>query len=85
MLALCIFQETVLMQLREVRLRKQINAGLLARKRRQFGETVTCEPSRFIEELPADDVQWQGGGEDTEGANEERGQETLDSLKSLFG
>ncbi len=56
----------------------------LARKRRQFGETIKCEPSRFIEELPADDLQWQGGDEDEQEANEERGQETLASLKSLF-
>ncbi len=60
-------------------------AMTLALKRRQFGETIPCEPSRFIDELPADDLQWQGGDDETAGANEERGQETLDSLKSLFG
>jgi ATP-dependent DNA helicase Rep len=56
----------------------------MALKRRQFGETVNCEPSRFIAELPQDDLQWQGGGQDTEHANEERGQETLAGLKGLF-
>ena len=64
---------------------RQTLAMTMARKRRQFGETISCEPSRFIEELPADDLQWQGGDEDTAEANEERGQETLASLKSLFG
>ena len=64
---------------------RQTLSMTMARKRRQFGETINCEPSRFIEELPADDLQWQGGDEDTAQANEERGQETLDSLKSLFG
>ena len=54
-------------------------------RRNQFGETIDCEPSRFIEELPADDLQFQGGGEDESQANEERGQETLAGLKSLFG
>jgi ATP-dependent DNA helicase Rep len=59
-------------------------AMTLAMKRRQFGETINCEPSRFIAELPQDDLQWQGGGADTEEANEERGQETLAGLKNLF-
>ncbi|MDH5173532.1 MAG: ATP-dependent DNA helicase Rep, partial [Gammaproteobacteria bacterium] len=57
----------------------------LALKRRQFGETVNCEPSRFLAELPADDLQWQGGDADTAEANEERGKETLAGLKNLFG
>ena len=64
---------------------RQTLSMTMARKRRQFGDTINCEPSRFIEELPADDLQWQGGDEDSAEANEERGQETLASLKSLFG
>jgi ATP-dependent DNA helicase Rep len=56
----------------------------MALKRRQFGETLNCEPSRFIAELPQDDLVWQGGGEDSEEANEERAQETLAGLKGLF-
>jgi ATP-dependent DNA helicase Rep len=56
----------------------------MASKRRQFGETLNCEPSRFIAELPQDDLVWQGGGEDSEEANEERAQETLAGLKGLF-
>ncbi len=31
----------------------------LAKSRRQFGETVTPEPSRFLYELPQDDVAWE--------------------------
>ncbi len=57
----------------------------MALKRRQFGETIKCEPSRFIDELPQDDLQWQGGGQDNAQANAERGQETLAGLKGLFG
>jgi ATP-dependent DNA helicase Rep len=55
-----------------------------ARKRRQYGEAVTCEPSRFIAELPEEDLHWQGGGQDTKEDNEARGQETLAGLKGLF-
>jgi ATP-dependent DNA helicase Rep len=64
---------------------QQTLAMTMATKRRQFGETINCEPSRFIDELPQDDLQWQGGGDDNEEANEERGQETLAGLKDLFG
>ena len=66
------------------RARQTLNMTM-ALKRRQFGETINCEPSRFIEELPQDDLQWQGGGAETQEANEERGQETLAGLKDLFG
>ena len=57
----------------------------LASTRRQFGETVKCKPSRFIDELPQDDLRWQGEGEGSEEANETRAQETLAGLKGLFG
>jgi ATP-dependent DNA helicase Rep len=65
------------------RARQTLNMTM-ALKRRQFGETINCEPSRFIDELPQDDLQWQGGGAETPEANEERGQETLAGLKGLF-
>ena len=57
----------------------------MASKRRQFGETLDCEPSRFIEELPQEDLTFQGGGESTDQENAERARETLAGLKSLFG
>jgi ATP-dependent DNA helicase Rep len=56
----------------------------MALKRRQFGEVIKCEPSRFIAELPQDDLHWQGGGQDTQDANNERALETLAGLKGLF-
>ncbi len=55
-----------------------------ARKRRQFGEQIKCTPSRFLDELPAEDVTVQGLGEDDEAATQARAKETLSSLKSLF-
>ena len=56
-----------------------------AAKRRQFGDVLDCEPSRFIDELPPEDIEWQGREDDGGNANEARGQETLAGLKSLFG
>ncbi|GAB5450985.1 MAG: DNA helicase Rep [Halioglobus sp.] len=63
---------------------QQTLAMTMALKRSQFGQTVQCEPSRFIDELPADDLQFQGGDENTQEANEKRGEETLAGLKELF-
>ena len=63
---------------------QQTLAMTLADKRRQFGDLVSCEPSRFISELPQEDLQWQGGGADSTEVNEARGNETLSGLKDLF-
>ena len=64
---------------------QQTQTMSFAAKRRQFGDVLDCEPSRFIDELPADDLEWQGRADDSGDANEARGQETLAGLKSLFG
>jgi ATP-dependent DNA helicase Rep len=57
----------------------------MAAKRKQFGEVIDCEPSRFIEELPADDLQWQGGLEEDASVVKERANETLAGLRDLLG
>ena len=65
---------------------QQTLALSFAAKRSQYGSTVDCEPSRFIAELPAEDLQWQGEG--TQASPEEaraRGLETLAGLKRLLG
>ena len=55
-----------------------------AAKRRQFGETIDCEISRFVDELPRDDLVFQGGeAADSEQA-QQRASETLAGLKELF-
>jgi ATP-dependent DNA helicase Rep len=56
----------------------------MATKRRQFGETIDCEPSRFLAELPAEDLTWQGGDANDVEANKAQGMETLADLKNLF-
>ena len=55
-----------------------------ARTRRQFGERVDCQPSRFLDELPRDDLQWTGGTETDAAQNTARGRETLASLQALL-
>ncbi len=56
----------------------------LAKKRRQFGEEVECAPSRFLEELPADDIEIEGAGQASPEQNRKRGNATLNSLKGMF-
>jgi ATP-dependent DNA helicase Rep len=56
----------------------------MAAKRKQFGDTIDCEPSRFIEELPQEDLAWQGGPEQDEEAAQQRANDTLAGLKELL-
>ncbi len=56
----------------------------LAKKRRQFGEVLDCLPSRFLDELPQDDLVVQGLGERDVQANVARGRATISSLKNLL-
>ncbi|WP_027853400.1 DNA helicase Rep [Marinobacterium litorale] len=56
----------------------------LAKKRRQFGEEVECAPSRFLEELPADDLETEGLGQISIEQNRAKGNATLNGLKGMF-
>ena len=56
----------------------------LAGKRKQFGEMSETTPSRFLDELPAEDVDWEGFGEQSAEKNQAKGEETLSNLLNLF-
>jgi ATP-dependent DNA helicase Rep len=56
----------------------------LAGKRKQFGEMSETTPSRFLDELPKEDVEREGFGEQSEEKNLAKGEETLSSLLNLF-
>ena len=53
----------------------------LAKERRQFGEIIQPEPSRFLYELPADDVQWESKKQ--KASPEERQQKGQASIANL--
>ncbi len=56
-----------------------------ARKRKRAGEWQSCEPSRFLAELPGDDVQWDKPGASRDPAERaERGQAHLSNLRGLL-
>jgi ATP-dependent DNA helicase Rep len=57
-----------------------------ARARRRGKELCDCQPSRFLEELPQDDLQWEDGGKKQ--TPEERlasGKSHLAGLRNLLG
>ncbi len=56
----------------------------LAGSRKQFGEKSETTPSRFIDEIPEEDIEKEGFGEPCPIENEKKGQETLTSLLNMF-
>ncbi|RVU31708.1 DNA helicase Rep [Neptunomonas marina] len=56
----------------------------LARQRKQFGELIDCTASRFLDELPPEDLETEGHGEKNERVNQARGRATLNSLRNMF-
>ncbi len=59
-------------------------AFTLARKRRQFGEVITTTPSRFLDELPQDLLDWEGRSDSTPEQKKEKGSAALASLMGMF-
>ena len=55
-----------------------------AAKRKQFGEILDTTHSRFLDELPPDDIEWEGRTEVSAEEQKARGQETRASLKNLM-
>ena len=56
-----------------------------ARNRRRFGEVLNCEPSRFLEELPEELLEWRGQDEEKDyKRTKERAAVHLDRLRELF-
>lgn len=57
----------------------------LCRERRQFGETLRCEPSRFLLELPQDDLVWENRS--PKASPEERmasGKANISNIRAMF-
>jgi ATP-dependent DNA helicase Rep len=56
-----------------------------AQKRRRFGEQISCEPSRFLEELPSEFLEWKGRDEEKDyQRTKERAAVHLERLKEMF-
>ncbi len=58
----------------------------IARERRQFGEVIQPEPSRFLYELPQDDVQWEFQKKKPSAEErQEKGEKSIANLRNLLG
>jgi len=65
---------------------KKTLAFTYAKQRKRYGEVVQCEPSRFLSELPADDLQWEGKGSSVNPEQkQERGAAHVAHLRNLLG
>ena len=56
----------------------------LTRRRRRYGEWVQSEPSRFLRELPVDQLDWDGERTDSPETRKARGLSHLHALKGLL-
>ncbi len=57
----------------------------LSRKRKRQGEFIECEPSRFLDELPEEDLSWEGHGVPVDPETRQlKGQAHLANLRSLL-
>ena len=57
----------------------------LAKKRKQYGEVISTQPSRFLDEIPAEHLEWEGRGDSTPEQKQQKGEAALASLRALLG
>jgi ATP-dependent DNA helicase Rep len=56
----------------------------LCKERRQYGESVRPEPSRFLLELPQDDLEWENQKKVSAEERQQKGQVGVANLRALF-
>lgn len=59
-------------------------AFTFAARRKQYGEVIECAPSRFLDELPPEDLQWEGQDEAPKEVKAARGNEALAAMRAML-
>jgi ATP-dependent DNA helicase Rep len=77
-------EERRLMYVGITRAQKSLNISW-CKKRKRAGETEICEPSRFIEELPAHDIRHFGNPSADPAASKEHGKERMAQIRAMLG
>jgi ATP-dependent DNA helicase Rep len=77
-------EERRLMYVGITRAQKSLNISW-CKKRKRAGETEICEPSRFIEELPSDDIRHFGNPSADPAASKEHGKERMAQIRAMLG
>jgi ATP-dependent DNA helicase Rep len=56
------------------------------RARKRYGQIIDTTPSRFLEELPVDELDWEGRNQDkSPEARQQRGQQAIAALRAMLG
>ena len=77
-------EERRLMYVGITRAQKSLNISW-CKKRKRAGETEICEASRFIEELPSDDIRHFGNTNADPAASKEHGKERMAQIRAMLG
>ncbi|MCJ0974727.1 DNA helicase Rep [Pseudomonas sp. PS1] len=63
---------------------RQNLAMTFAAKRKQYGEIIECMPSRFLDELPQEDLQWEGQEDAPAEVKTARGNDALAAMRAML-
>ena len=63
---------------------RQTLAFTFAAKRKQYGEIIDCSPSRFLDELPPDDLAWEGLDDAPVEVRAARGNNALADIRAML-
>ncbi|QEY65544.1 DNA helicase Rep [Metapseudomonas lalkuanensis] len=63
---------------------RQNLAMTFAAKRKQYGEIIDCSPSRFLEELPQEDLEWEGMEDAPVEVKAARGNTALADIRAML-
>ncbi|WP_120994353.1 DNA helicase Rep [Stutzerimonas urumqiensis] len=63
---------------------RQNLAMTFAAKRKQYGEIIECTPSRFLDELPPEDLEWEGQEDAPPEAKAARGNDALAAMRAML-
>ena len=55
-----------------------------AAKRKQYGEIIECMPSRFLDELPQEDLEWEGQEDAPVEVKAARGNDALAAMRAML-
>ncbi|WP_165677247.1 DNA helicase Rep [Metapseudomonas otitidis] len=63
---------------------RQNLAMTFAAKRKQYGEIIDCSPSRFLDELPPEDLEWEGMDDTPTEVKAVRGNSALADIRAML-